>query len=201
MKNKTRVLLIIVAAIVVPLLSFCTSKQTNIPTTSKPVLESSGEEYNVYSVLINTRYLDERIKLIVIEENTTKSTAEVSDELIKQNMPELQQETVDDFKTANEQSYLLQREFNLPVNYVLISQEELNGIFGGGRGWDNFYNKYSDSQGIMTFSRVGFNAERSQALVCVGNQYHFLAGAGYIVLLVKEDGIWRVKHEVMSWIS
>ncbi len=46
--------------------------------------------------------------------------------------------------------------------------------------------RYPNSQGTMTLSRVGFNRNIKQALVYVGNQEGFLAGAGYYVLLVKK---------------
>lgn len=195
MKNKI-IFGILLVVIVVVVVSFFVFKQTN---------ESIDEEYNIYSVLINSRYISDGIKLIVIEEKTTESTSPGKDELnenyVKQNMPELQQETINDFKKENQQSYLLKRQFDLPVSYILISQKEMKNIFENGKGWDDFYKKYPDSQGTMTLSMVGFNADKNQALVYVGNQGHWLAGAGYYILLVKENNVWKIKKEVMAWIS
>ena len=45
------------------------------------------------------------------------------------------------------------------------------------------------------------NKEKDQALVYVGNQAHYLAGRGYYVLLTKENDIWGIKKDVMTWIS
>lgn len=53
----------------------------------------------------------------------------------------------------------------------------------------------------MTLSRVGFNSDRTRALVYVGNQSHWLTGAGFYLVLVKTKGGWSVEHEFMSWIS
>jgi len=50
-------------------------------------------------------------------------------------------------------------------------------------------------------ARVGFNTENDKALVYVGNSEGGLAGAGYYILLVKENGAWVIKEEVMTWIS
>jgi len=38
-------------------------------------------------------------------------------------------------------------------------------------------------------------------LVYVGTLSHWLAGAGYIVLLKKVNGAWIVDQQVMTWIS
>jgi hypothetical protein len=198
MKHKTRLIVLVAVVIGVTLLGSCTTEQPTIPTTNAPVPESANEEYNVYSALLNSRFTDNRIKLIVIEEQTQASKTSVED--YAKNIPDLQQETIDDFYKANQQSHKLERQFNLPFNYTLISQAELKNIFDSG-GWDNFYKKYPNSPGITSLSGVGFNAQKNQALVSIGTQSHYLAGAGYIVLLAKENGIWRVKQQVMTWIS
>ena len=50
-------------------------------------------------------------------------------------------------------------------------------------------------------SQVGFNETLDQALVYVGTMSHWLAGAGYYVLLNKVNGAWIVDQQVMTWIS
>jgi hypothetical protein len=82
-----------------------------------------------------------------------------------------------------------------------MSQQEQLEIFKDGGSWNEFYTGYPDSQGIMTISRVGFNREQDQALVYVGNQSDGKAGAGYCVLLTKENGVWTVQGKVMIWVS
>ncbi len=53
----------------------------------------------------------------------------------------------------------------------------------------------------MAFSRVGFNPQRSQALVCVGNAGRARGGEGYYVLLTKEAGTWLIIDMVVVWES
>ena len=68
-------------------------------------------------------------------------------------------------------------------------------------GWEEFYRRYPDSPGITTLSRVGFNRERTEALVYMGAQLHYLAGAGNLYRLEKQDGVWKIVEKVMLWIS
>ena len=182
----------------VSLLAYCAlSAEDNKPN------EITNEEYNVYSALINLEYVKDGIKLIVIDDYTTTSISPGISELkenFRQEMPESQQETIDGFRKINQLRYLLKRQFSLPVDYVLVNEKEINDIFPK-KGWDSFYEKYPNSQGEMTLSRVGFNTAKSQALVYVGNQSHFLSGEGYIFLLVKENNIWKVKQKESTWES
>jgi hypothetical protein len=41
----------------------------------------------------------------------------------------------------------------------------------------------------------------SKALVYMWSGCDVLYGAGYYVILVKEDGEWAVQDDVMSWVS
>jgi hypothetical protein len=181
----------------------------NIPVarpSSTPVIQGDREsdEYDVYATLIDEMYVNEQVKLIVIVDHTEAGLGEDLDQTLQhitKNISGIQQETLDDFRTQNAQSYPLSDDFNLQVPHTLISQQEMEEIFRTGDGWDEFYQKYPDSQGTMTLSRVGFNQERDQALVYVGNQSHWLAGAGYYVLLARQDGAWVIQDSEMVWIS
>jgi hypothetical protein len=177
-------------------------------TNNPPIVTLTDEEYNVYSALISSvsdAIVSNTIKLVVIEENTVGSDyskrSESNEAYVRQDMPELQQETLDNYKKANQQSYLLERQFDLPVSYILISEKEKNDIFQSGRGWDDFYKKYPASQGIMSLSRVGFNSQEDQALVYIGKEENWEGGRGYIFLLIKENNVWKIKREVIAWIS
>jgi hypothetical protein len=64
-----------------------------------------------------------------------------------------------------------------------------------------FYERYPNTPGITTLSRVGFNEPLDQALVYIGTMSHWKAGVGYYVLLSKVNGSWLVEQQVMTWIS
>jgi hypothetical protein len=163
-----------------------------------------AEEYQVYSALIRTLYNNE---LIVIEDTTAELDSGLflpSDAVrsIKNHHPELGDKIWSDFETKNQTPSLLERRFTLGVEYVLISKQEITSIFSeNAGGWDDFYAKYPGSQGILTLSRVGFNEARDTAVLYAGNQSHWVAGEGNIVVMKKTAGRWTVLGETMIWIS
>jgi hypothetical protein len=68
--------------------------------------------------------------------------------------------------------------------------------------WRAFYQRFPRSQGLVTFSRVGFNAARTQAVVLVTRGCGGLCGMGNVVLLDRDPaGRWRVVRSDMLWIS
>jgi len=200
------IIVILVAIVAGGIFGYFYWQQTKEEENGKKSTNGVGEteeELAVYASLLEG-YAAE---LIVITDKTGLDIVSGEEELdetldyVKQGMPELEQETIDDFKNKNKESYSLKEDMDIGVDYLLISEEEIENIFQSATGWDDFYEKYPNSQGTMTLSKVGFNSEKDQALVYVGNQSHWLAGAGYYVLLVKENGDWIVKESIMTWIS
>jgi len=185
------------------LLAACTATPTARPTPS--AVDIDAEEQAVYAALIQAMYPAE---LYVIMEYTATDVIGLSEDIdstlaqVSENMNGLSQEVIKNFKTRNDRSYPLRDDMLLGFEYVLLSQEERNELFAiNQNGWEMFYNRYPDSPGIITLSRVGFNARLDEALVYIGNQSHWMAGAGYYVLLKKENGLWVIKQQVLVWIS
>ncbi|NCN39355.1 MAG: hypothetical protein COY38_04110 [Candidatus Aenigmarchaeota archaeon CG_4_10_14_0_8_um_filter_37_24] len=172
---------------------------------SIPVEEIENEEYTIYSSLIDGMYATDQVDLIVIMDHASLGGHESLDQTlnyVSQQIPEIEKDTLDDYKIKNTQNYPLENSFNIKAKVILISQVDFDRIFRPDiDGWEQFYKIYPKSQGIMTLSRVGFNKEKDQALVYAGNQAHYLAGRGYYVLLTKENDIWGIKKDVMTWIS
>lgn len=63
--------------------------------------------------------------------------------------------------------------------------------------WDNFDRVYPDAQGYLTFSRVGFDSGRTQALVIFSNSYR-CSGARMrpatrrLAFFMKKSGAWEL---------
>ena len=123
---------------------------------------------------------------------------------MRQYRPELGDEIWRDFETKNrntDRSWSADSPWS--ATYVLIS-------LAGARvdlrrstptGWDDFYAKYPNSQGVLTLSRVGFNNAKDTAVLYAGNQSHWVAGEGNMVLMKKTAGRWTLQDEAMMWIS
>jgi hypothetical protein len=92
---------------------------------------------------------------------------------------------------VNKKTRSLQKVFQIETPYDLIFSEDLKGIFSAGiGGWKNFYDRYPDSGGWNELSAVGFNADRTVAVVYVAHHCG-LCGEGSFHVLEKREGKWQ----------
>jgi hypothetical protein len=159
------------------------------------------EEQAVYSVVLGVPP-----GKILILSDTTQSGFDYlgdrreSEKYIRKSMPALSRDALESYLSRNDQPYPLSSGMDLGVEYHLMSDEEMNEIFGN-NGWEEFYSRYPEASGSTTVSRVGFNRDLTEALVYVGNQAAPLAGMGNLIRLEKRNGEWRIMDQLMLWIS
>ena len=186
----------------VVLLAACTGTVTPAPTPSAGQMDL--EEQAVYAALLQNFYGS--ANLVIMDTTATSpggvdNTAVTLDKML-QDMRGLEQMTADNFAARNTSASPFRGDLNLGNPYTVLSQAQMNLFFSQNQdGWQAFYGQYPGAAGITTLSRVGFNNTLSQALVYVGTMSHYLAGAGYFVLLKKVNGTWVVDQKVMTWIS
>jgi hypothetical protein len=182
----------------------CTTTGTSKPASTPSAGQIDTEEQAVYAAVLQSLY---PAPAYVIMDTTATSPGGVGDTVatldqMQQNMRGLDPKTADSFRVRNETAHLLQSDMSLGSPYVLLSQTQMNQLFSPNRdGWQAFYEQYPNAPGITDLSRAGFNDTLDQALVYVGTMSHYLAGAGYYVLLKKVNGIWKVDQKEMTWIS
>ena len=102
-----------------------------------------------------------------------------------------EREALADYSNQNNQPVTLRRLFNLKMDYALIDSQETKGEAQDGK----------QARGIVTFSRVGFNSARTQAVVYMGYSRYMCCGWGYGIFLVKEGATWRVDREQRIWVA
>jgi hypothetical protein len=192
-----------VLVLLAALLAACTGGMpTPVPTPSAEQMDA--EEQAVFAALLQKFY---PAASYVIMDTTSTSPSGITDidsnlDRIKQDMRLVDPATSESFRQRNDAAHRIHANMELGAPYVLLSQAEMALIFSPNRdGWQAFYEQYPDAPGITTFSRVGFNTTLDQALVYVGTMSHYLAGAGYFVLLNKVNGVWIVDQQMMTWIS
>jgi hypothetical protein len=180
----------------------CTVRPTPVPTPSASQVDL--EEQAVYAFLLPEMYKNRGYVIMATTATDVTGVDNTSQTLdyVLQNMHAVLPETVDSFRARNDTSYPIRKDMDLGSPYTLLSQAGRNRIFGQNQsGWEIFYNRYPQAPGITTLSRVGFNAALDQALVYIGTQSNWLAGAGYYVLLKKGPGGWSIDQQVMTWVS
>ena len=194
-----RKFLLVILAVV---LTACTA--TSAPASTPSAAQIDLEEQAVYAALLGNQY---SAASYVIMDTTATSPGGVDDTVstldhIMQNMHDVDPQTAGSFRVRNDAAWPLRPDLQLGSGYVLLSQAGMTHIFSQNRdGWQLFYEQYPGAPGITTLSRVGLNDALDQALVYVGTLSHYLAGAGYYLLLKKVNGSWVVDQQVMSWIS
>lgn len=159
-------------------------------------------DYQVYSaVLIKTNDIN---NLTVVTSETVIGFDASIDQL-KRDLEGLQDETIDDFNKKSKENIQLENKFSQRLNVKLFSKIEHDKIFEKTKDLDNawriFYTKYKKAQGITTFSRIGYNKERTQALVYHGTGQGSLAGEGYYSLCEIRFGHWKEISRTEVWIS
>jgi len=68
-------------------------------------------------------------------------------------------------------------------------------------GWHQFYKDHPGAPGILTVSRVGFNSDKSLAVVCVVASRSLMTANGKCFLLAKKNGTWEIEREKLIWFS
>jgi hypothetical protein len=158
------------------------------------------DEYAVYSALIRTKYVTNSTKLVLVFAQTSPNPDDGSPpDRYDLRLRPVAQSTIDAYKTKSKVIRALKDEFDLPVKYTLLKKEELDEMFRQDNfsGWKTLLKKYPEATGIIRVSEVGFNLERTQALVYVEHGCGATCGEGGYVLLSKEGEVWKVQKEVM----
>ncbi|MGI8638825.1 MAG: hypothetical protein ACR2MG_02580 [Pyrinomonadaceae bacterium] len=178
----------------------------NVSTTEKKIatiesnpISSFNEDYAVYSAILTNGQYDNEI--IVINDYTSHGLiADARNP--NQKISGLTEDTINDYQAKNEENQKLVNNFTVSGKVVFISEKEENQLFRKGQdGWANFYKKYPKAKRMISFSRVGFNQERTQALVSVSVGCGWLCGEGSFIVLQKENGKWIVQRNIGLWVS
>jgi hypothetical protein len=120
---------------------------------------------------------------------------------IRFKMPLLSSETANDYKANNIEKFEIKYKLSCAVKYEYSTMEEINGVFKNEMGWAGLKKAFPGLIGYFAFSKVGFNKEKTEALIYTefwcGNQ----CGEGAYWLLKRKNNNWFVEQKVGTWIS
>jgi hypothetical protein len=147
-----------------------------------------SEAYQVYSAILPLEWpsTEAKAKMLVIRAETTayEMCLRPDGESRKTIGP-----AIEDYVKQNGKTRLLQRHFALDPPYELITDEVLKSTFEHG-SWVEFYKEHPDSGGSIELSAVGFNADKTVAVVYMGHSCGLLCGGGGFHVLEKKGGKW-----------
>lgn len=179
-------------------------------------LRTDAEAYSVYSAVfraLSDAHKDSK-RLIIIAESSVfpSSTVPGSDKVRVCMTPAPGDEAernpvIEAYQTANKGVGLLEARLDIALPYEIVPRSLVSSIIRGrdlDDGWKTFYAKYPDSGGYFEVSRIGFNADRTLALVYAGNYCGSLCGRGSYYFYGKVNGKWVPlpwRGNGCSWVS
>jgi hypothetical protein len=201
----------IVSCLILPALSQSKKKAAPAPPP-KPSVALDDEEYAVYSALLQSLYAS-GAKVLVIDNfvsgcvpvgNNAEGERAWQQSLDKlpSKLPKLSAKTIADFKSKARTCRNLEAKLTLPAKYILLSQAERRAIFSKAdvnKSWQSFNQKYPGANGYINVSNIGFNEDRTQALVDTFRKCGDKCGGERMVLLTKANGKWSVTATHKIW--
>jgi len=152
---------------------------------------TDADAYEVYSVLLAARSKAWKVEKLVIAIETV-DFPHYDDDKRKCIVPSVEEEAsyrplIDAYMELNEKSWLLQPTFTSGLRYQFVSAASINEIYAkdGEKGLNDFYSKNPGAAGRISLSAVGFNPDKTLALVYMGAQF-----GGTFHFLRKIDGKW-----------
>ena len=167
-----------------------------------PGLYADADAYEVYSTILPSEWplRVANAKTLVIISATKGYKMCLSPE---KESAEVIGPAISDYIKLNEKTWLLQQKFSLEIPYRTLTSAELKATVEQG-GWEGFYRQHPDSGGWIELSAVGFNADRTVAVVYMGHSCGMLCGGGGFHVLQKKAGKWiplKWKGNSCAWAS
>jgi hypothetical protein len=154
------------------------------------------EAYRVYAALLPNEWTvrSAHAKTLVFEEETSmpKMCPEPSGGVLNTEW----RDVLDDFHHQNAVPKRLLPGMDLGIPYVVVPRADILASFTNAPndrmgGWTAFYQTYPDSGGHMMVSGVGFNPQKTRAIVYMGHSCGLLCGGGTYYFLENSSGRWR----------
>ena len=137
------------------------------------------------------------VKEIVLRRNTEVTGIGPTYDAIKT----ISKETIENYWDRNSKSFELKNVINSGIKLTLFDSLDNSRKMSIKNFWKTFYKKYPNSNGIVELSLIGYNKEKTQALLCIGVNTDYLVGAGYFVFFEFINGRWIIKETIAAWVS
>ena len=161
----------------------------------------TSEENDVYAAWLNTAFITPQTEQVFLMEFTRDFWDDLSEVPKHRRRPlyKLQKATLKDYRRRNKTQVQLANSFGVKPAVIILPVDSVN-FMRSGAGYEATVRKSKEQFGI-TFSRVGFNTNRTQAFLHVdynstdGSKWAF----GRYFILSKKSGTWTVTAYSKSW--
>ncbi len=158
----------------------------------------SPEENYMYRLVLNNIKPGEHQTVLVADSTVYEDFADRVDNIYAE-IPGLSPQTVQNYFLRNRDKGHIDM---LPVadnNFILVTRDPVNGIYIDAN--NNIYElRDPEIYGIISLSYIGFNLDKTQAVVSVVDYGAPLDAVSYLVFFVKESD-WVIQNKVLLWFS
>lgn len=160
-----------------------------VPAQNSPGEYSDPDAYEIYSLLLPREQSYGFAKgTLVIQQETLP--VKLDDCGFAPEAVTAFKDAIEDYKRRTEPMFL-QRKFEIENPYELVDTETIGTLIND-YNWNDFYKRYPDSGGVIRMSAVGFNRQKTLAIVYMGSTCGSQCGLRDFHLLKKIDGRWKL---------
>ncbi len=171
-------------------------------TMSSEPVEKDADQFHleklIYQTVTDSMFSSHPPQTVVLVDSTDMWN-HIDSVWITTEIPSIEGSTIAEFLEYGKSSVPLKPLISLNISTVFLSAGEFNQILSSG-GWDEFYNRYPNSSGFISFSRIALNSDMDQALIYASSQWHYLAGMGQLFYL-RKNLTWKIEKVLICWIS
>ena len=185
------------------MLGYCLVALLILPSTCAPVVQSPSDSTDaaVYAAVLDSLAMPG--KSIVLVDSTLVFTRRMPTLQPLQREAGVDSLMIQSFLKKGETSRTLPR--TLPLQRDVYRVEEQDRPFGETGGpkerWKAFYGRYPGSAGLFHLSGIGYNQDRTRAILYVSHGCGGLCGSGRVVVLSRTGDTWRIYKEVILSVS
>lgn len=156
-----------------------------------------ADAYQIYSQLIPYQESYGFAKGTLIIQEQTVTNADVAGACLSPEVARQFKSAISDYRRSQRKRWLLKRLFQIEKPYEIVNEQTLGLLRGHGpEPWHAYYEHYPRSGGWIFMSAVGFNRNKTLAIVYIGSICGGLCGQAQFHLLEKVKGQWKELPEV-----
>ena len=188
--------------LVIFLFSFPSFAQTPLPP------QLTDDESAVYTALFQDIFESSKHQEIILIDSTSigvppglVTKVSVEGEQTARFLSRISPDTKQDWTDRNKEHTRLPSPCHLAPECVVFEVADIAPLVKNDRAWRGFMKKHPNSPGIVVVSRIGFNRDRTEAIVYIGRACGTICGEGEYARLVKLNNSWTVEDHTVVWLS
>ena len=172
--------------------------------------DAHSHDLDVYKAVIDSMFgprSTSKVTRLAILDSTevfkVENTAALIQSLVK--LPEVDSAMARDLASRSHERHSLQAlaTLQLRIPVLLLNRSMLASLprEDPDKYWEQYYQRFPGASGIIELSAIGYSADGSAGVLMVDTGCGSLCGNGYIVVVKRDRGLWRLTKIENTWVS